>query len=139
MEFFYFFVPYSENEDSWIEFLSPLIFFCIGAGFLSALVFVFTRTREPNLKKQNRYWFLVSTIFIVLAIIGIWFFKNSVEDAAATPITFELLGVITAIVGSCIYTLIFYYIFTWLIRLIPKSNVKRFFPSFVIPHASKLK
>ncbi|MEI6949298.1 hypothetical protein V9K67_19085 [Paraflavisolibacter sp. H34] len=141
MEKFYFFVPFSGNDELWIQFLSPLIFICLIIGLAAAALFVFTRTREPNSQVQNRYWWLVYAFALVGTIISVWVLKNKIEAHAELPdgdsFAFELGGVLPALFGSFVYVLVFYYLFTNILRRTP-GNPKKYFPTFVFPQPKKL-
>jgi hypothetical protein len=141
MEKFYFFVPFSSNDELWMRFLSPLIFICLIIGVAASALFVFTRTREPNSNVQNRYWWLIYAIALIATAISVWVLKNKLEAGAdledGDAFSYDLGGVLTAIFGSFVYVLLFYYIFTNILRRTP-GNPKKYFPTFVIPQPKKL-
>lgn len=140
MDKFYWLVPYSNNDELWIKFLSPLFFISIVIGVLAALVFVNTKTTVGNNKKQNWYWIKIYVLSVILTTIAVWAVKFSVENSnqGNENFSFDLGGTLTAIGISCFYVLLFYYLATGIIRRIPAHNPKRTFPTFVYPKPSKL-
>lgn len=136
---FYRLVSFSGYDDLWIKFLDPLIFVALGIGALLAFLFVFTKTGTPSARAQNRYWFILYLVGIGLTIIILWMIKGSTEGGDPKgEFHIDLGSFIMAIVLTSIYAGIVYYILTNMLRRTPRHNPKRYFPTFVLPHASKL-
>ncbi|MCS3794827.1 hypothetical protein [Niastella sp. OAS944] len=136
---FYRLISFSGDDDLWIKFLDPLIFVALGFGVLLACLFVFTRTGTSNARVQNRYWFVLYLIGIVLTTITLVMIKGSTEDSDPEgKFSIDLGSFIMTVVLTVLYVGVIYYILTNILRRAPRHNPKRYFPTFVLPHASKL-
>jgi len=136
---FYWFVPFYSDDESWIKLLTPLFPIAMILGILASLIFIYTKTGEPNYRKQNKYWWIIYLISVLINALIVWIIKLSIERSFSEgELSFDLGGVFISIIGSWIYLLIGYYIFTNIFRRFPKHNSKRYLPTFVYPHCKRV-